>query len=79
MDCVFCKFSKFEIKTVDMRIEVERDIVLVPLKIMVCSNCGERYYNTEIMEKIKDIQSKLKNRELNVVEVGKVMRCRYPY
>ncbi len=79
MECVLCMSSKVEKKTVDMQIMVERDIVLVPMNIMLCTNCGERYYNTEIIGKIEDIKSKLKTRELNVVEVGKVMRCRYPY
>ena len=79
MECVICKFSEVESKTLDMQIEVGRDIVLVPMNIIVCSNCGERYYNTDIMAKIEQIKSKQMNRELDVVEIGKVMRCRYPH
>ncbi len=78
MECLLCRVQKVEIKTLDMQIEVGRDIVLVPMNIMVCSNCGERYYNTENMMKIEEIKSKLKNRELDVIEVGKVMRYKYP-
>ena len=79
MECIVCKFSKIENKTLDMQIAAGRDIVFVPMNIMVCSNCGERYYSIEIMSKIEEIKSKLINRELDVVEIGKVMRCRYPY
>lgn len=79
MDCVLCKSSKIEVKILDMQIEVGRDIVFAPMNIMVCTNCGERYYSTETMSKIEKIKSKLKNSELDVVEIGKVMRCRYPH
>lgn len=79
MMCVLCSSTKIELKTLDIQIEAGSDIVLVPMNIMACLNCGERYYSTEIMNKIEEIKSKLKNRELDVVEIGKVMRCRYPY
>ena len=79
MQCVICKSSTAETKILDMQIEVGRDIVLVPMNIIVCSHCGERYYNTEVIKKIEDIKSKQINRELDVIEIGKVMRCRYPH
>ena len=79
MECVVCNLSKVETKTLDMKIEVGRDIVLVPVNIMICANCSERYYNTDVLKKIEEIKSKLKNRELDIIEIGKVMRCRYPH
>ena len=79
MECFICKSSTVETKYLDMKIEVGMDIVLVPMSVSVCAHCSERYYNTEIMEKIEEIKSKQKNHELDVVEIGKVMRCRYPH
>ena len=73
--CVVCKGSDIELKTVDEQIKTGRDIILIPMNILVCSNCGERYYDRKTMKKIEEIRTKLKNQELDVEEVGKVMRA----
>ena len=75
MKCVVCKGSDIEIKTVDEQIRKGRDIILVPMSILVCSNCGERYYDRKSMRKIEDIRNKVQNQELDVEEIGKVMRA----
>jgi YgiT-type zinc finger domain-containing protein len=75
MKCVVCKGSDIELKTVDEQIKTGRDIILIPMNILVCSNCGERYYDRKTMKKIEEIRTKLKNHELDVEEVGKVMRA----
>ena len=75
MKCVVCKGSDIELKTVDEQIRTERDIILVPMNILVCSNCGERYYDRQSMRKIEEIRKKSKNKELDVKEIGKVMRA----
>ena len=75
MKCVVCKGSDIGLKTVDEQIRTESDIILVPMNILVCSNCGERYYDRQSMRKIEEIRKKSKNKELDVEEVGKVMRA----
>ena len=51
MKCVVCKGSDIELKTVDEQIRAEKDIILVPMTILVCSNYGERYYHRKSMRK----------------------------
>lgn len=75
MKCVICKGSDIELTTVDEEIRTGTDIVLVPMNILVCSSCGERYYDRKAMRKIEEIRSRLKNKALEVQEVGKVMRA----
>ncbi len=75
MKCVVCKGSDIELKTVDKRIKAGRDIIIVPMNILVCSSCGERYYDRKTMKKIEEIRTKLKNQELDIEEIGKVMRA----
>ena len=75
MKCIVCKGSDIEPKAVDEQIRAGRDIILVPMNILVCSNCGERYYDRKAMRTIEEIRTKLKNQELDVEEVGKVMRA----
>ena len=76
MKCVICKGSDIELKTVDEQIRTGKDIILIPMNILVCSNCGERYYDRKAMKKIEDIRAKAKHQDLEFEEVGKVMRAR---
>ena len=75
MRCIVCKSTDIGLKTVDEQIRKGRDIILVPMDISICSNCGERYYDRKSMRKIEDIRNKVQNQELDVEEVGKVMRA----
>ena len=76
MKCVVCKGSDINLKTVDEQIKKGSDIILIPMNnILVCSNCGERYYDRKAMKKIEEIRGRLKNQDLDVEEVGKVMRA----
>ena len=75
MKCIICRGSNINPKTVDEEIRKGNDIILVPLDILVCSNCGERYYNKKAINRIEEIRSKLENKEVEVEEIGKVMRA----
>ena len=75
MKCVICKGSDIELKIVDEQIRTGKDIVLLPMNILVCSTCGERYYDRKSMKKIEQVRSKLKNQNLEVKQVGKIMRA----
>jgi YgiT-type zinc finger domain-containing protein len=75
MKCVICKSSDIQKKTVEEEIRFGMDIVLVTVEVLVCMSCGERYYNTNTMRKIENVRSKLKQKNLEVQEVGKVLRA----
>ena len=75
MKCVICKGLHIELTTVDEQIKSGTDIVLIPMNVLVCSSCGERYYDRKTIRKIEEIRSRLKNQNLRVEEVGKVMRA----
>ena len=75
MKCVICKGSDVQNKMIEEEIKSGRDIVLVALDVLVCMNCGERYYDRNTMRKIEDVRSRLKQKDLEVEEVGKVLRA----
>ena len=75
MKCVVCKGSEIESKKVDEQIKVKEDIVLVRMDILVCSNCGERYYDRPTMKKIEAIRARLRRRDLKAHQIGKVFRA----
>ena len=74
MKCVVCNSSNIEMKSVEEEIRSDKDILLMPLEVLICLSCGERYYDRKIMKKIEEMRSKLKKHDLKVEEVGKVLR-----
>jgi YgiT-type zinc finger domain-containing protein len=75
MRCVVCKSTDIEKKMIDEEIKVDKNIVLVSMEVLVCNNCGERYYDKSTMRKIEKFRSKLKEAKLNMEEVGKIFRA----
>ena len=75
MRCVVCKSTDIEKKMIDEEIKVDKNIVLVSMDVLVCNNCGERYYDKSTMRKIEEFRSKLKEAKLNMEEVGKIFRA----
>lgn len=74
MKCVVCKSSDIQMKMVEEEVRSGRDIVLIPIEVLVCQNCGERYYDRKTMRKFEEIKTRLKEHDLEVEEVGKVLR-----
>jgi hypothetical protein len=61
-------------KSVEEEIRSDKDILLIPLEVLVCLSCGERYYDRKTMKKIEEMRSRLKRHDLKVEEVGKVLK-----
>jgi len=76
MKCVICKSSDIQMQMVEEEIKTGKDIVLVPMEVLVCFNCGERYYDMKTMRKLEEIRSKLREHDLEVETVGKVLRAK---
>ncbi len=75
MRCVICKGEDIGKKQVDEEIKVGRDIVRVSMELLICNNCGERYYNPRDMKQLEDLRATMnaENLPAQVVE-GKVYR-----
>ena len=73
MKCIICNSTDIELKKLNEEIKSRNNIVLIPMEIMVCNNCGERYYNRQNIQRIEELRDKLKNKKLSTREVGKVL------
>ena len=78
MKCVICKSPAIQKKMIEEEVKSGRDIVLVPMEVLVCASCGERYYDRKAIKKIENIRERLKKHELEVQEVGKVLLTQAP-
>ena len=74
MKCVICKSPDVEKKLVEEEIRSGQDIVIVPIEVMVCLNCGERYYDRRMMRFLEETESKIASKQMNLSPVGKVLR-----
>lgn len=76
MKCVVCKSPDIRPKKVEEEIKIEENIVLIPIEVLVCQNCGERYYDRKTMMKLEEIRIKVGKKAMDVEDVGKVLRAR---
>ncbi|MFH1328307.1 MAG: YgiT-type zinc finger protein [Candidatus Bathyarchaeota archaeon] len=74
MKCVICKSLHIEMKTVEEVIRWGSNILLIPMEVLVCLSCGERYYDKKAMKKIEETRYRLQKRDLKLDEVGKVLK-----
>jgi len=74
MRCVICGSPDIEDKEVEEEIKVGNDIIIVPIKVKVCMNCGERYYDRETMKMLEDVEDKIEKRQLKFELIGKVLK-----
>jgi len=74
MRCVICGSPYIEDKEVEEEIKVGNDIIIVPIKVKVCMNCGERYYDRETMKMLEDVEDKIEKRQLKFELIGKVLK-----
>ncbi len=73
MRCIVCHSPSIEKKQINDEIKINSDIVYVPISVPVCNNCGERYYDRKVMQYLEQTKEKLRNHQLSLKEVGKVM------
>ena len=74
MKCVICNSSIIEKKHVEEEIRDGNNVVLIPLEVLVCRQCGERYYTRQIMKKLEEIEEKIKEKKISLKEVGRVLK-----
>jgi hypothetical protein len=46
------------------------------MDVLVCSSCGERYYDRKALQKVEEMRSRIKEKSLAAEEVGRVLRVR---
>lgn len=74
MKCIICSGDDIKEKEIEEEIRVGNDIVLVPAKAMVCTKCGERYYDRKIMMNLEMVKYKVEKKQLEVETIGNVLK-----
>ncbi len=73
MKCVICHGQDIQMKKVNEEIQFNNNVIHVPIRIPVCSNCGERFYDRRTMKYLEEVEDKVKNKQAELKEIGKVL------
>jgi YgiT-type zinc finger domain-containing protein len=73
MRCVICHGEDIKTKEVKEELHYDKNIVYVPVKVLVCSTCGERYYDRRTMRFLEEVEKKLKTETVKLKQVGKLL------
>ncbi len=73
MKCVICHGENIQGQDVREEFAIDNDVIYVSVNVLVCQTCGERYYDRQTMRQLEEIEKKLKQKEVELQEVGKVL------
>lgn len=74
MKCVVCRGEDIAAKEVEEEFRIGSDVVLVPVEVLMCASCGERYYDRKTMRFLEDVEGKLNRKEIPLDTVGRVLK-----
>ena len=75
MQCIICHSEDITRRVVQEEIPLGDDLVRVPVEVLVCSACGERYYDRRTVRYLEEVERKLKAGELNLRSSGRLLVC----
>ena len=76
MKCIICHGEEVSPADVFEEIAVGSNIVRVPLTVMLCRGCGERYYTRANMRHLEGVREEIANQRARLDEGGKVLQVK---
>lgn len=73
MKCLICHSEDIQTRSVYEEFGRGDDIVRFPFDVLVCLNCGERYYDRKTMRRLEQVREQLDAKALPLREVGRVL------
>ncbi len=75
MKCVICKGEVVEKAKVEEEIRIGNDIIFVPIEVLVCKSCGEKYYDRFTLQKLEKTEKQLKKNRSRLRPIGTVLQA----
>jgi len=76
MKCLICHSTDISLRRVNEQLSRGEDVILVPVEVLVCNSCGERYYDRRTMQRLEEIEDAVHADRLFLERVGEVLRVR---
>ena len=74
MKCIICHSTDISLRRVNEQLSRGEDMILVPVEVLVCNNCGERYYDWRAMKRLEEIEDAVDAGHVSLERVGEVLR-----
>lgn len=74
--CIICHGRQVIDATVFEEIAVGYDIVRIPITVLTCQTCGERYYDRPTVHRIERIPEEIAAGRTPLEQVGKVLQVK---
>jgi len=74
MKCIICHSTDISLRRVNEQLSRGEDLILVPLEVLVCNHCGERYYDRRAMQQLEEIEDAVDAGRVSLERVGEVLR-----
>ena len=74
MSCVVCHSPDIAMRRVNKQLARGEDVILVPVDVLVCNNCGERYCDCRTMRRLEEIEDAIGAGRVSLERVGEVLR-----
>lgn len=76
MKCIICHSTDISLRRVNEQLSRGEDVILIPVEVLVCSNCGERYYDRRTMQRLEEIEDAINAGRVSLERVGEVLRMK---
>ncbi len=76
MKCIICHGEQIIEADVFEEIAVGPDIVRVPVTVLVCQTCGERYYDRATVRRLERVKDEIASGRTRLEQVGKVLQVK---
>ena len=76
MKFIICHSTDISLRRVNEQLSRGQDMILVPVDVLVCDNCGERYYDRRTMQKLEEIEDVINAGHVSLERVCEVMRVK---
>lgn len=74
MKCVFCHGDEIASAEVFEEIAAGPDLVRIPVTVLVCRTCGERYYDRATMRRLERVRDEVAKGLVHATVVGRVLQ-----
>ena len=74
MKCIICHSTDITVRRVNEQLSRGEDMILVPVEVLVCNHCGERYYDRRAMKRLEEIEDAVNAGHVSLERVGEVLR-----
>lgn len=73
MKCIICHNDNIVNKLLNEEIIINNNIINIPIEVLTCIDCGERYYDRKTVKYLEEIKKKIEENKVSFKETGKIL------